>query len=1012
MLAEVERRRSSPVFVGRRRELERLALALAEAAAGRPSTMLVAGDAGIGKSRLVGEFLALARASPAAPVILEGGCTDLGGTGLPYEPIIEALRSLVGQLDPSDLEAAIGVAGPGLAPLLRDVIATDAPGESMDPAMDRQRTFDAVVRLLEHTAARQPLIVVQEDLHWADASTRDLLAFLVRKLRTGRIGVVLTYRSDEIHRSHPLLGWLAEIQRLRGVERIDVARFGREEVAEQVRGILGEEPSGSVLEAIERRAGGNPFFVEELMAALDDGKGRVPQTIRDITLAMLGRLADGPRSIVAMTAVAGGQVEEAVLTRALGDGLDKPESDLRAALESRLVKLEPLPGGTAIGFRHALLHEAVEDALLPGETRKLHASLATALEASDEPGRLNILAAVAHHWSAADDRPRTLVASLAAARAAFNVFAFPDSLRHYERALAVWPLVPGPDRPAEDYAQICLEASRAAGLAGLPARAIGWASLALDASVGSADVERTAEIEERLAWAAIADDQLELANRTLESAVGRLEGRPPSAVAARVTAAYARDLAITGRRREAREVAERAIRIARRVDDRLAEAAALSTLGNCLALSGDCEQAIRTLEQAIEVARAIGDPWEIIRGHGNLADALFWCGQVVRSDDTIGQALSIAGDLGAHVGLVHWLRVDQAYRWFEAGRWTDASELLESVPVEDLGGDYRGRYAAIRAYLALLTGALPQAHDAINLGHGEGISFDGRWHEWILVLSSQLAIEEGRLADAEAGLLDGLSAGDQSKLTPGDRSMALRIAIGILADLAEQAQAEGDHEAVERHRRRGEDCLERIRHGVGAMDDPESKSSRWEVGELRIAEAEATRLDARPDPSLWAAAASHWRAIPEPWRTAYCELHEAEARLLTGEARRTAVPLLRAAHETATALGAAPLSVKIESLAHRAAIDIGTGSALSPQARSAPRDPHGLTRREADVLRLLADGLSNREIADRLFISESTAGVHVSNILGKLGVASRAAAAAIGARLALAEERSRPRTRQ
>jgi DNA-binding CsgD family transcriptional regulator/tetratricopeptide (TPR) repeat protein len=1006
-LSAVERRRSSPVFVGREPELERLASALSEAANGQPSSILVAGDAGVGKSRVVAEFLARARAR-AQVMVLEGGCTDLAGTGLPYEPITEALHSLTRQLEPDDVAWAVGDRAAELSVLAPELAAGQTTDLVLDPATNRQRVFEAVVDLLLRLADRQPTLLIQEDLHWADTSTRQLLSFVMRRVRAGRIAVVATFRSDEIHRTHPLLDWLAEVGRLPRVDRIDLAPFDQTEVAEQVRGILGREPAAALLASVERRAGGNAFFVEEILAALDDpAAGSVPRTIRDITRARVARLSQGSRSILAMTAVAGGRIDEALLTAASTAVGEDVEAHVRDALESQLLTLDRGPHEAVFAFRHALLQEAVEDELLPSERRRLHATLATALEASGDSTRAGTLAAIAHHWSAAEDRPRALIASLAAARSASQVYAFADALRQYETALTLWHLVPAEERPPDDYVRIALDASRAAGLGGTPGRALSWARQALQATAGSHDPDEAAAVEEALAWAAIADGQLELATRSLESAVSRLEGRPPTVTAARVTAAYARLLQITRHLDESQVVAERAIAMASRLDDDLAHASALQTLGNGLAAIGDCAGAISTLERAIEMAQGSGDAWELNRAHGNLADALFWCGQVARSSELFDQARALRQALGLRGGFAPFMEIDESYRRFESGRWNEARKLLDDLPSGDIEGDSRVGYAVTRLWIALLVGDLDKAHDTVDMARREGVAPGGRWHEWVPFLASQLALDEGRLDDAERELAIGLASDEAGPIGSTDLVMAQRIAMGILAELAENARATRDLTAVERHRERGHATLRSMHQLVDSTAYPGSPASRWPLGELLIGQAESSRLDGSHDPASWAKAAAHWRDVPEPWRVAYCEFREAESRLESGEARRSPSTLLRKARQTALALGAGPLRRKIEEVATRAGVKLEpeSGAVVSERPHPVDRDPHGLTGRETEVLRLLADGLTNREIADRLFISESTAGVHVSHILGKLGVGTRAAAAAVGARMALAAQR-------
>jgi DNA-binding CsgD family transcriptional regulator/tetratricopeptide (TPR) repeat protein len=474
-----------------------------------------------------------------------------------------------------------------------------------------------------------------------------------------------------------------------------------------------------------------------------------------------------------------------------------------------------------------------------------------------------------------------------------------------------------------------------------------------------------------------------------------------------VTAAYARILQLTLHTSESRVVAERAVTMASRLGDDIAHASALSTIGTSLAGISDCAGAISALERALELAQRVGDAWELQRAHGNLADVLFWCGQTTRSSELIDRAHALFQGRGAPSAFAPWLQVDEAYRRLESGRWKEACELLDDLQAGDIEGDELVRYAVTRLAIASMVGDLDRAHEALDLARREGTAPGGRWHEWIPYLASQLALDEGRLEDADAELSIALASPEQRSIGSTDLVMARRIAIGILAELAEDARAARDQAAVERHRERAHTTFRAMHQLAGSIVYPGSPANRWPLGEVLIAEAELSRIDGSNDPASWAKAAAHWRDVPETWRAAYCEFREAESRLESGETRPSASALLRKAYQTALALGARPLEGKIEEVATRARIklDPEPSPVVSERPRPVERDPHGLTRRETEVLGLLADGLTNREIADRLFISESTAGVHVSHILGKLGVASRAAAAAVGARMAVAAER-------
>ncbi|HSK35478.1 MAG TPA: AAA family ATPase, partial [Actinomycetota bacterium] len=400
---------ASPTFVGRTQELARLAAAGDRAAGGTPTAVLIGGEAGVGKTRLVGEVVAGARAAGAT--VLAGGCVELGGEGVPFAPLIEALRGFVRDLDePGLARLAPGQARAELARLLPELGPPGGPGAGERPAFggdpgpwsEQGRLFELLLGLLERLGAERPAVLVVEDLHWADRSTRDLLAFLVRNLRHGRLLLVLTYRSDELHRRHPLRPFLAELDRGRRVERLELARFGPAEVAAQLAGIQGAPVPAELAERIHARSGGNAFFVEELAAVAGTGghaDGELPPSLRDTLLARVELLAEPAQQVLRVAAAAGARVEHELLAEVAG----LPEAELLAALReavSAQVLLADAADGT-YGFRHALVKEAVYTELLPGERTRLHARFAAALAARDTAGDPGPAAELAWHWYAA-----------------------------------------------------------------------------------------------------------------------------------------------------------------------------------------------------------------------------------------------------------------------------------------------------------------------------------------------------------------------------------------------------------------------------------------------------------------------------------------------------------------------------------------------------------------------------------------------------------------------------------
>ena len=301
---------SSHRFVGRSVELASLEAGLDTVLAGRAAAFLVAGDAGVGKTRLVEELVA--RAQRRGAVGLVGGCLDVEEGRLPFGPFIEALRPRVRELEPSTRQAVLGLGGEQLGHLLPELNdPRDAPRTSAG-ALVQGRLFELLLGLLGRLAADTSLVLALEDLHWSDRSTRDLLAFLVRNLRTERVLLIATYRSDELYRGHPLRPYVAELERSRRLQRVDLRPFTRDELTEQLAGVLGNSPEPALVDLILQRSEGNAFFAEELLAAGSDAD-QLPPTIREILLARVDGLSARTQSLLRVVAVGGRRVSDGLL---------------------------------------------------------------------------------------------------------------------------------------------------------------------------------------------------------------------------------------------------------------------------------------------------------------------------------------------------------------------------------------------------------------------------------------------------------------------------------------------------------------------------------------------------------------------------------------------------------------------------------------------------------------------------------------------------------------------------
>src|ERR1700761_487146 len=415
-------RLTSSHFVGRVGELAELELAAREASSGRPALVLLGGDSGVGKTRLVNEFEQRLRNGDPAPLFLHGGGVDQGDGELPYAPLLGALRPLVRERH-SALAALSGGSRSQLASILPGLEAESRGPEPRSNPSDQLRLFEALLELIDRLTETGPVVLILEDMHWSDRSTRTFTAFLARTLRQERVCLVLTYRADELHRRHPLRPLLSELERLDRARRIDLEPFDRDELGEALTDILGARPDQGLLERMFARSEGNPLYTEELLAAGLDGRGAAPQSLRDAFLVRIERLSADAQRVARAVAVAR-TADESML--AAVTGLDR--SLLQDALRESVAEQVLVAGADGnFGFRHALLREALYDDLLPGERGEMHIALARELEqrcGADDDRELERASAIAAHYGAAMDQPHALVGAVNAARAAHKVYAY------------------------------------------------------------------------------------------------------------------------------------------------------------------------------------------------------------------------------------------------------------------------------------------------------------------------------------------------------------------------------------------------------------------------------------------------------------------------------------------------------------------------------------------------------------------------------------------------------------
>ncbi|HEX8929539.1 MAG TPA: AAA family ATPase, partial [Actinomycetota bacterium] len=520
------------------------------------------------------------RAEAAGATVLVGGCLDVGDGTLPYAPVVEALRSLVATADPAALDELLGAARPELSRLVPELGGPAPPPAGATPP---SRLFELLLGVLHRLAERGPVLLVIEDLHWADRSTRDLLGFLVRNLRGG-VALLLSYRSDELHRRHPLRPFLAELERGRRVERLELGRLSRRELADLLAGILDHRPAARQVREVFARSQGNPFYAEELLAAAPDGAA-LPPVVRDLLLARVEALPEEAQRVLRVAAAAGSRVDHELLAAVAGVPDRRLLELLREAVNRHLLASDQ---AGAYRFRHALVQEVLYDDLLPGERAALHAAYAAALSArTGERAGLAELGQLAYHWSAAHDLGPALLASVRAGLAAEAVYALAEAEGHYGRALELWSQAPQAAAASPlDRPELLQRAANAAMLSGQTDRAVALARQALAAVDLAAEPLRAGAALERLARYQWMNGDSDGAIATLEEAVAVIPSQPPSRELARAMAAQGQLLMLRARNAMAAARCEQAISVARQAGARAEEGHARNSLGIAMAAFG------------------------------------------------------------------------------------------------------------------------------------------------------------------------------------------------------------------------------------------------------------------------------------------------------------------------------------------------------------------------------------------------------------------------------------------
>jgi DNA-binding CsgD family transcriptional regulator len=987
MLGTVASRPISPVFVGRRREFGALGAALRRMSAGQPAVVVIGGEAGVGKSRLVEEFLAGSVAGRAR--VLSGGCVELGGDGLPFTPVVAALRSLLRDLPEDRVDELLGSGREDLARLLPEL--GDASPEPFLGELSRGRLFEILIDLLERLGREQPLVLVLEDLHWADRSTQELFGFLVRSLRASSVLLVATYRSDELHRGHPMRAFLAELDRVRSVDRIELPRLDRGEVGEQLTGILGTTPEPALVERVFSRTEGNPFFVEELAWSAAAGGRGVSDSLRDLLLARVERLAPATQRLLRVATAGGGRIDY----RLLAAVADLPEVDLYEALRDAvssnvLVTKANADAPDSFAFRHSLLREVLHEDLLPGEHSGVHMRYAEALERQpDLIARNRWASEIAHHWYSAHHLVRALPAYLAAADQAERVYAFAEQRRILERVLEIWDRVPEAEKLAGvDHLGVLERTIEAAHRAGDHERGLALATAA------AAEVDRAGDPERAALLLNTRAKLLGLLGRPggdadLRTAEALVAGRPESWAQAAVFTSLASS-GCEQQPAEALHLSHQAITAAQRVGDRQMEALARTSHGHLLARMGEVDRGLAEVDKARALAEEIGDAGGRLKAHISLSDLLEALGRHEESVATARDGVALARQVGLARTHGAFLVGNLVESLLSLGRWDEAERLIAETLELDPPGVQAVNLHYLRGFQSLARGDQAGAQGDLDVVRGllarEYVS--DQYQLPVAVLEASLALERGEPVVAVRQALDELARQEQAA--------SARYVWPLLAVVA-RAGAEAALAARDRQDVDAVAAADRVRAVAAGLPADFPVPAAWRA----VVAAELLRAEGKLDEAAWREAVAAWDRAANPYPLAYALFRHAEAAATSGDRAAAAESACRAS-EIAWRLGARPLAEEVGLLARRARLPSVRPVKLAATGAAADSGAHPadlrLTPREVEVLRGVAGGHSNRQIAEELFISVKTASVHVSNILAKLGVSSRGEAAALAHR--------------
>lgn len=999
-------------LVGRTREIDHLTAAAGIGSDPVSAAVVLGGDAGVGKTRLLSELSQ--RAVAGGWTVLVGHCLDFGDSGLPYLPFTEIFGRLATTVPErsralAQVRPAINRLQPG-----RRLRSGSTPGEAGelpahgaeghgaggawglvggdgDDGMARGELFEAVHGALQDLGEQSPLLVVVEDVHWADRSTRDMISFLFGRGFSTPVSVVVSYRSDDLHRRHPLRRVVTEWGRIPGVDRLHLEALRDSDVRQLVRTVHESQAPGTDLEEtrvreIVRRAEGNAFFAEELLEASEQGREAVPADLADLLLLRLDRLDEDAQAMVRAASAAGRRVTHDLLAAVVDLTDEQLDGALRTAVETNVL----VPDGTSYAFRHALLAEAVYDDLLPGERSRLHRAYVRAISG----GALGASAELARHARAAHDLVTAVTASVEAGDDAMQVGGPDEAAEHYQLALQLLEDPAVGTRAEVDRVRLTVRAGEALIDAGHAGRASALLRAALDAPGAPQGGDDRARLLLGLARAGLLADTEP--GQSLEATTEALALIAPESRRLRATAlaVHARAHIELSRFEDAVRVAQAALDLADELDLPGTAVDASTTLARLQEFLGDPEASVEALTEIVARARERGEPAALVRGLHQLGGALMELGEIERARRAYSDGATLARSTGrvwAPYGFdAHLLSGITAYM---VGDWVAAERIADSADHQAPPAP-RALLESLRLIVAAGRGD-PAAESLVDRSRGS-------WAEdgWNAILAGAAAIDvygdEGRLDRAEQTYGEVVSLVSRLWGVPWFFGQ-VRLAAVLLGQMGQNITSVPQAERAALIERAvaisdvGQETMQ-ARARTSRPMGPEGRAWSLRVDAEMLRLRWLTGIEAAPEGQLrsaWEQTIEAFETLGHPFELARTRSRLAAVLRAQGDTA-TAREHVTLARETASRLGALPL------LAELSLVDPDAGSTRAAQtpSGSGPAAPE-LTPREREVLVLVAQGRTNGQIAKHLFIATKTVSVHVSNILAKLGASGRTEAAAL-----------------